>query len=402
MVYTTWVQGFKEANTATTASLKLETTLPHTLPNLAQRIFPSYISAATLWSNLLSSGLIPASSSIAVDGPTTKAEAIKKWRMCLERADLVKKKVVGMGGTIGKAVDRVPVASSRNGVGDEAVQRAMKRRTQRDEADQISILRRSSTLQARPPVSTSQIIDSKTLHLPLWHDADATFLAPLPAAQLDAMVFQPSLSADQLAAHATWDNIYAPSHPYTEFTPCLPCDDACSKGLLKVEQGIGANCSVVAGLNTLVAHNARCGTALGSRNFVPVAVKRRKGEEESGEAVRYWRVKVFFNGAWRSLVIDSRLPASSTTTQSLHATITPLCPSTNTTSLLWLPLLEKAYMTLMGSYAFPGSTPATDIHALTGWIPERIVLSGAGFRRERTWARITEGWERGTVLVTLG
>ncbi|KAI5448742.1 calpain 7, partial [Naganishia albida] len=25
-----------------------------------------------------------------------------------------------------------------------------------------------------------------------------------------------------------------------------------------------------------------------------------------------------------------------------------------------------------------------------------------GFRRERTWARITEGWERGTVLVTLG
>ncbi|KAI5448820.1 cysteine protease, variant 2, partial [Naganishia albida] len=376
MVYTTWVQGFKEANTATTASLKLETTLPHTLPNLAQRIFPSYISAATLWSDLLSSGLVPSSSSIAVDGPATKAEAIKKWRMCLERADLVKKKVVGMGGTIGKAVDRVPVASSRNGVGDEAVQRAVKRRTQRNEADQISILRRSSTLQVRPPVSTSQATDSKTLRLSLWHDADATFLAPLPAARLDAMVFQPSLSADQLAAHATWEDIYT-SDPYADFQPCLAIRSADGDDLVKIEQGIGANCSVVAGLNTLVAHNARCGTALGSRNFVPIAVKRQKGEEELGEAVRYWRVKVLFNGAWRSvssvlarldssltleqLVIDSRLPASSTTTQSLHATITPLCPSTNTTSLLWLPLLEKAYMTLMGSYAFPGSTPATDI-----------------------------------------
>jgi calpain-7 len=103
------------------------------------------------------------------------------------------------------------------------------------------------------------------------------------------------------------------------------------------------------------------------------------------------------------MVIDSRLPTSSSTTQSLHATVTPLASSpTNTASLLWLPLLEKAYMSLVGSYAFPGSTPATDIHALTGWILERIVLSGAGFRRERTWARIVDGWERGTVLVTLG
>lgn len=104
------------------------------------------------------------------------------------------------------------------------------------------------------------------------------------------------------------------------------------------------------------------------------------------------------------LVIDSRLPTSPETTQSLHSTITPLTASstTPTNTLLWLPLLEKAYMSLIGSYAFPGSTPATDLYALTSWIPERVLLSGAGFRRERTWTRLEEGWRRGTVLITLG
>lgn len=207
-----------------------------------------------------------------------------------------------MGGTVGKPVDRVPEVPVGNG--DEVVQRALERRTRRDEADQISILRRSSTLQARPSISNPTTFNTpiaKTLHLPLWHDADATFLTPLPAAQLDAMALKPSLSADQRAAHATWENIYTPSHPYTPFTPYLPSHDGGSAGLVKLEQGIGANCSVVAGLNALVAHNARYGTTLGMRNFVPITVKRRKGEDVDEGEVRYWRVKVFFNGTWRSV-----------------------------------------------------------------------------------------------------
>jgi hypothetical protein len=73
-----------------------------TLPNLSQRIFPSYVSSATLWSDLLASGLAPPSSGsqpFSSDTPATRQEAIKKWRMCLERADLVKKKVAAMGGS---------------------------------------------------------------------------------------------------------------------------------------------------------------------------------------------------------------------------------------------------------------------------------------------------------------
>lgn len=422
---------------STTASLKLETSLPHTLPNLSQRIFPSYVSSATLWSNLLASGLVPTSTGIhqvSSDTPATKQEAIKKWRMCLERADLVKKKVAAMGGQVGKPMDRTMATTSGSAGINAKTERdplERSRRTKQDEAEQISILRRSSMLRRRPDrtsvVSNRSSDSANSLHLPLWHDADATFLAPLTIAQVEQMVVRPELSPDQRALHATWENIYNSANPFFDFAPCLPqsrTHGQASAESIKVEQGIGANCSVVAGLNVLVAHNARWGTALGMQNFVPIRIREKGDFGDEASRVRYWRVKVFVNGAWRSvsrmehvlneadaspqLVIDSRLPVSSTTTQSLRCVLTPFgadsyASSASTEPLLWIPLLEKAYMTIMGSYAFPGSTPATDIHALTSWIPECISSTGSqGFPRERTWSRITEGWKRGTLMITLG
>jgi hypothetical protein len=235
--------------------------------------------------------------------------------MCLERADLVKKKVAAMGGQVGKPVDRtlgteMGVSVKTNG---DSKERATQTRRKRDEAEQISILRRSSTIRHHHP-STSvskqkplpQTNDpAKSLHLPLWHDADATFLAPLTIAQVEQMVVQPDLSPDQRALHATWENIYNSSNPFVDFTPCLPQSQPQGQrtqaGSIKVEQGIGANCSVVAGLNALVAHNARWGTALGMRNFVPIRIREKGDVGDEASRVRYWRVKVFVNGAWRSV-----------------------------------------------------------------------------------------------------
>jgi calpain-7 len=302
---------------STTASLKLETTLPHTLPNLSQRIFPSYIASATQWSNLLASGLVPNSTGIqqlGSDIPATKQEAIKKWRMCLERADLVKKKVAAMGGQVGKPVDRtlgteMGISAKTDG---DSTELATQTRRKRDEAEQISILRRSSTIRRHHssiPVSKQKPLpqsndSAKSLHLPLWHDADATFLAPLTIAQVEQLIVQPDLSPDQRALHATWENIYNPANPFVDFTPCLPQspqEQPAQTRSIKVEQGIGANCSVIAGLNALVAHNARWGTALGMRNFVPIRIREKGDVGDEASRVRYWRVKVFVNGAWRSV-----------------------------------------------------------------------------------------------------
>lgn len=304
-----------QTKTSTTASLKLETTLPHTLPNLSQRIFPSYIASATQWSDLLASGLAPTSSGnqqYSSETPATKQEAIKKWRMCLERADLVKKKVTAMGGQVGKPVGTNPVPAGKGELtvkNGDPLDRFQDKRGKQDEAEQMSILRRSSTIRRRSQRSSSSRTrnatqtdeSAKTLHLPLWHDADATFLTPLSTAQVEAMIFPPELSPDQRALHATWENIYSAANPFVDFAPCLEASRTQgSTNAIKVEQGIGANCSVVAGLNVLVAHNARRGTALGMRNFAPIRIKE-KGADGDEARVRYWRVKVFVNGAWRSV-----------------------------------------------------------------------------------------------------
>jgi hypothetical protein len=239
--------------------------------------------------------------------------------MCLERADLVKKKVVAMGGeVVTKPVGarRTEVVGPVSGRREEEE----RRRRKEDEAEQINILRRSSVIrhQNRSSSSTPHFaapITRKDLRLPLWHDADVTFLAPLTIAQIDSSTIRPDFSPDQKAWQATWENIYSSSCPWAPFEPFL--NSSWNSGAtstiaggtefqaVKVSQGIGANCSVVAGLNVLVTHNARQrGTrALGLQNFVDVRIKPEKGDVRNEEAggKRYWRVKMFVNGAWRSV-----------------------------------------------------------------------------------------------------
>jgi len=68
----------------------------------------------------------------------------------------------------------------------------------------------------------------------------------------------------------------------------------------------------------------------------------------------------------------------------------------------WLPLAEKAYMTLHAGYDFPGSIPSVDLYSLTSWIPERLQFTSPEFKRERSWRRIAEGLEHGKCLAALG
>jgi len=74
-----------------------------------------------------------------------------------------------------------------------------------------------------------------------------------------------------------------------------------------------------------------------------------------------------FNGCFRKVTIDDRLPASSTA-RSLYV-IDRLNPK-----LLWPALIEKAYLKVRGGYDFPGSNSGTDLWIMTGWIPEQEFL----------------------------
>ena len=89
----------------------------------------------------------------------------------------------------------------------------------------------------------------------------------------------------------------------------------------------------------------------------------RPAVSENGKYV----FRMFFNGCWRQVVIDDRLPASAG-----HRAL--FVVDRRNPQLLWPALIEKAYLKVRGGYNFPGSNSATDLHVLTGWIPEQIFL----------------------------
>jgi calpain-7 len=83
-------------------------------------------------------------------------------------------------------------------------------------------------------------------------------------------------------------------------------------------------------------------------------------------------LRLNFNGCFRKVTIDDRLPASNTS-RSLHVI------DRNNSQLIWPALVEKAYLKVRGGYDFPGSNSGTDLWVLTGWIPEQIFLQRSIF-----------------------
>jgi hypothetical protein len=74
-----------------------------------------------------------------------------------------------------------------------------------------------------------------------------------------------------------------------------------------------------------------------------------------------------FNGCYRLVVVDDRLPVSKSK-RILHII------DRNNPCLLWPALVEKAYLKVRGGYDFPGSNSNTDLWIIAGWIPEQVFL----------------------------
>ena len=157
-------------------------------------------------------------------------------------------------------------------------------------------------------------------------------------------------------------------------------------------QDAATDCSVVASLCAGVARAERGHAKIlrsvlypyDSDNAHPLMSKNGK-----------YIARLNFNGCYRRVVIDDRLPTSSTS-RVIHVV------DRNNPGLLWPALLEKAYLKVRGGYDFPGSNSGTDIWILTGWIPEQVFLQSDDLEPDPLWKRISNAFRFGDVLITMG
>ncbi|KAK0623360.1 hypothetical protein B0T14DRAFT_174333 [Immersiella caudata] len=243
------------------------------------------------------------------------------------------------------------------------------------------------------PLTTSEktiILRASRLHgnvFPPWDSAPdpAAFDAgPNGAAYVDPSPF--SLSVEQQAIFAGWQR------PAEIPSISEGGDPMATAAEIDLAQDLATDCSVVASLCAAVRHFRRTEGSLLPSLMHPFDHETiRPAVSKNGKYV----FRMYFNGSWRRVVIDDRLPASSTD-RTLYVV------DRRNPRLIWPALIEKAYLKIRGGYDFPGSNSGTDLYALTGWVPEQIFLQSDDIELDETWERIEKAYNEGNAIVTLG
>ncbi|KAI0165806.1 PALB protein [Xylariaceae sp. FL1272] len=201
-----------------------------------------------------------------------------------------------------------------------------------------------------------------------------------------------TLSSKQQAVFAGWKRPNEIIRAKSEPLQALGGNDLEAGDDYDLVQDITTDCSVVASLCASMRH-----LRPGSNSILPALMfptNTRDGQPMVAKNGLYI-FRMFFNGCFRKVVIDDRLPASSNDR-------TLFVVDRRNPKLLWPALIEKAYLKIRGGYDFPGSNSGTDLSILTGWIPQQLILRSDELDLNATWRRIQKAYDFGDVVITLG
>ncbi|BHF63102.1 calpain 7 [Sparganum proliferum] len=223
--------------------------------------------------------------------------------------------------------------------------------------EELRVLKSTSTINGREYLPFLDYLDNRE-----------RFAFPQPFTDSHGML---ALSQKQGSLLSRWvrPSDFAPNPQMIMAVSCFP-----------IRQTVVTDCSFVASMAVAAQYERRFNRRLITNIIYP--------QKANGEPV--------YNPCGKYMVIvDDYLP--------MGYNDELLCSFSTNRSELWVSFLEKAYMKVMGGYDFPGSNSNIDLHALTGWIPERVPIkpSTGVFNADREYRRLASRFHQGHCLVTV-